>query len=80
MSALHKRTSSETKRIEAEPKQDDYGAAQLRRELALIVTGIVSVIALIASLQVGAMPVLDKMLPLVAIIFGFFFGQRARKS
>ena len=80
MSALHKRTSSETKRIKAEPKQEDYGAAQLRRELALIVTGIVSAIALIASLQVGAMPVLDKMLPLVAIIFGFFFGHRARKS
>jgi hypothetical protein len=52
----------------------------LRRDLALIVTGLLVVIVIVATFQAGAMPVLDKMLPLVTLIFGFFFGQRARRS
>jgi hypothetical protein len=49
------------------------------RHLALAATGLPIIIALIAALQIGAMPVLDKLLPLVAIIFGFFFGRRSNK-
>jgi fatty acid desaturase len=50
-----------------------------RRELALIVTGLITVIALVAVFQNGAMPVLDKVLPMVTLAFGFFFGQRAAR-
>jgi hypothetical protein len=60
-------------------RQEDPATARIRRDLALIVTGLLVVIALVAAFQIGAMPVLDKMLPLVAIIFGFFFGHRASK-
>jgi hypothetical protein len=43
-------------------------------------TVLLVIIALVAAFQMGAMTVLDKMLPLVAIIFGFFFGHRARRG
>lgn len=60
-------------------RREDPVAAQIRGNLAFITVGLLVVIALIAAFQIGAMPVLDKMLPLVAIIFGFFFGHRASK-
>jgi hypothetical protein len=42
-------------------------------------TGLVVIVALVAAYQEGAMPVLDKILPLVTLALGFFFGQRAAK-
>jgi len=45
----------------------------------LIATGLIAFIALVAVFQYGAMPVLDKVLPIVTLAFGFFFGQRAAK-
>ena len=51
----------------------------LRRDLALIVTGLVVIVAIVASFQIGAMPVLDKILPLVTLLLGFFFGPRVSK-
>jgi hypothetical protein len=58
---------------------ENITADRLRRDLALAATGLLVIIALIAAFQIGAMPVLDKLLPLVAIIFGFFFGRRSNK-
>lgn len=55
-------------------------ATLIRRDLALIVTGLVVAVALIATFQSGALPVLDKILPLVTLAFGFFFGHRASKT
>jgi hypothetical protein len=54
---------------------DDLLAARVRQILALMFTGLIAVIAIIAAAQIGAMPVLDKMLPLVTLILGFFFGR-----
>jgi hypothetical protein len=47
--------------------------------LALIIIGLVSIIALVAVFQSGAMPVLDKFLPLATLALGFFFGQQVAK-
>ena len=58
---------------------ENVAADRLRRDLALAATGLLVIVALIAAFQIGAMPVLDKLLPLVAIIFGFFFGRRSNK-
>jgi hypothetical protein len=58
---------------------ENIAADRLRRDLAFAATGLLVIIALIAVFQIGAMPVLDKLLPLVAIIFGFFFGRRSNK-
>ena len=61
------------------PGREDSAASRIRRNLAIMVTALLIVIALIATFQIGAMPVLDKLLPLVAIIFGLFYGHRAGK-
>jgi len=53
--------------------------SRVRRDLAIAAVGLLVVIALVAAFQNGAMLVLDKLLPLVAIIFGFFFGHKATK-
>jgi hypothetical protein len=37
---------------------------------------LLGILALVASFQTGAMPVLEKVLPLVTLVFGYFFGQR----
>ena len=62
-----------------EALHEDSSAVRIRRDLALIMTGLLVVMALVAAFQIGAMPVLDKMLPLIAIVFGFFFGHKASK-
>lgn len=59
-----------------ESKREDPVMTLIRRELALIIVGLAVVIALVASFQIGAMPVLDKVLPLVTLIVGFFFGHK----
>ena len=41
--------------------------------------GLVSIIALVAVFQNGAMPVLDKFLPLAMLVLGFFFGHQVAK-
>jgi hypothetical protein len=56
--------------------QKTFSAARIRRDLALIATILVVVLAVVASIQDGAMPVLEKLLPLVAMIFGFFFASK----
>ncbi len=62
-------------------QEDKLNAAtqRTRRELALIIIGLVSVIALVAAFQNGAMPVLDNFLPLATLAVGFFFGQQVAK-
>jgi hypothetical protein len=57
--------------------QDRMAASHIRRDLAIAFTVLLVIIAVMAALQNGAMPVLDKLLPLVAIIFGFFFGHKS---
>lgn len=59
------------------PKQRNITAAHIRRDLAMAITILLIIVAMIAAFQIGAMPVLDKVLPLAAIIFGFFFGHKA---
>lgn len=54
----------------------DTATPRLRRDLAVTVMILVAVISVVATFQSGAMPVLDKMLPLLALVFGFFFGQK----
>jgi hypothetical protein len=51
-------------------------APHLRGELALMMIALLGILALVASFQTGAMPVLEKVLPLVTLVFGYFFGQR----
>lgn len=68
-----------------QPAQDDAdeigeAASQpTRRQLALLIVGLVMVIALIATVQNNAMSVLDKLLPLATMIVGFFFGHQIRR-
>jgi uncharacterized protein YacL len=76
---LRDEVNSETISSANEPNQEDPVMTLIRRELALIITGLVVVIALVASFQIGAMPVLDKVLPLVTLIVGFFFGHKTSK-
>lgn len=59
-----------------ESRREDPVMTLIRRELALIIVGLVVIIALVASFQIGAMTVLDKVLPLVTLIVGFFFGHK----
>lgn len=49
----------------------------IRRELALILVGFIVIVALVAVVQSGAMSILDKFLPAIMLVLGFFFGQRA---
>jgi hypothetical protein len=59
-----------------ESGQEVVSANQIRRDLALIATALLVVLAVVASIQDGAMPVFEKLLPLVAMIFGFFFARK----
>jgi hypothetical protein len=52
---------------------------RIRRELALILVGFIVVVALIAVMQSGAMPILDKFLPAIMLVLGFFFGQKTSR-
>jgi hypothetical protein len=67
----------QTKLIKRTKSNDDPLAPRVRQILALIFTGLIAIIAIIAAAQIGAMPVLDKMLPLVTLILGFFFGRNS---
>lgn len=51
----------------------------IRRELALILVGFIVIVASIAVMESGAMPILDKFLPAIMLILGFFFGQRSNQ-
>lgn len=63
--------------VESENKVSDRLIHLVRRDLAVTITSLVVIVALVAAFQNGAMPVLDKVLPLVMLAFGFFFGHRA---
>ena len=63
----------------AEQRQEETTSLRTRRELAWAVTGLLIVVSVIAAFQKGALPVMDKVLPLAAIIFGFFFGNKTNK-
>jgi hypothetical protein len=56
--------------------KEALSADRIRRDLALIATILLVVLAMVAAIQSGAMPVLEKLLPLVAMIFGFFFARK----
>jgi hypothetical protein len=64
---------------EREKKNTDATAMSIRRELALILVGFIVVVALIAVVQTGAMPILDKFLPAIMLVLGFFFGQKSNQ-
>jgi hypothetical protein len=63
--------------VDSKNNMSDRLVHLVRRDLAVIITGLVVIVALVAAFQNGAMPVLDKVLPLVMLAFGFFFGHRA---
>ena len=63
-----------------EQNQEEATSHRARRELAWAVTGLLIVVSVIAALQKGALPVLDKVLPLAAIIFGFFLETKIINS
>jgi len=72
-------TNNDEKNLTEQDDKADVATQRTRRELALIIIGLVGVIALVAVFQNGAMPVLDKFLPLATLAAGFFFGQQAAK-
>jgi hypothetical protein len=63
----------------SEPQQEEVASLHTRRELTRAVTSLLIILSVIAAFQKGALPVLDKLLPLVAIIFGFFFGHKTNR-
>jgi hypothetical protein len=69
-------TSRDDKR---EMKNSDATEMSIRRELALILVGFIVIVALIAVAQAGATPILDKFLPAIMLVLGFFFGQKSNK-
>jgi hypothetical protein len=69
-------TSRDEKR---ETNNTDATAMSIRRELALILVGFIVVVALIAVVQSGATPILDKFLPAIMLVLGFFFGQKSNQ-
>jgi hypothetical protein len=58
------------------PSPDD----RTRFYLAIIVAALVVVLALITVVQPTASAVLDKMLPLLTMVLGFFFGQQVQRA
>jgi hypothetical protein len=56
------------------PPTDD----RIRLYLMFVVSTLVAVLALSAVVQPTAGPVLDKVLPLLALVVGYFFGQGRR--
>ena len=72
MTTSYKRSASKKR----ESDQEAAPANRIRRDLALIATILLVVLAVVASIQGGAMPVFEKLLPLVAMIFGFFFARK----
>ena len=58
------------------PSPDD----RARFYLALMVATLVAVLALVAVVQPSAGAVLDKVLPLLTMVIGFFFGQQVQRS
>lgn len=80
MANLVKRNPSQEPVDTPDLENDDTNLSVMRRNLALVVTLLLVVVALVAAFQIGAMPVLDKLLPLIAVVFTFFFGQKANKK
>jgi hypothetical protein len=58
-------------------KKDDGGTNEVRNHLAVLITSLLVILALIAAIQSGAMTVIQLLLPLVGTIFGFYFGYKA---
>jgi hypothetical protein len=60
-------------------KQDGH-TTDVRNHLAILMTSLLAILALVAAVQIGALPVIQLLLPLVGTIFGFYFGYRAGKT
>jgi hypothetical protein len=58
------------------PSPDD----RTRLYLALVVAALVTTLALAAVVQPTASAVLDKVLPLLTLVLGYFFGQEVRRA
>lgn len=58
------------------PTSDD----QTRFYLALVMATLVAVLALTSVVQPSASTVLDKVLPLLTLVLGYFFGQKVRRA
>lgn len=60
--------------------EQDTTTADVRNHLAIMMTALLVILALVAAVQTGAMPVIQVLLPLVGTIFGFFFGYRVGRT
>lgn len=68
MEDLEKSSSAEkAETLRPEPKTTS--------QIALIVTGLLVFVAILASFQTDAMSVLDKVETLVGVVFGYYFGR-----
>ena len=59
-----------------QPSPDD----RTRFYLAIMVATLVAVLALVAVVQPSASAVLDKLMPLLTMVIGFFFGQQVQRA
>jgi hypothetical protein len=57
-------------------RESTESALSTRNGLAYFLAVLVAVISLVAAFQKDAMSVLDKILPLLTLAFGFYFGQQ----
>jgi hypothetical protein len=65
-------------KLKTRPKKcrDDEQTSNIRNHLAVLLTSLLVILALLAAVQIGAMPVIQLLLPLIGTIIGFYFGVR----
>lgn len=63
------------------PKADHEAPSinTIRYQLAIMITALLVLIALLAAVQTNALAVLQILLPLIGTMFGFFFGYKVGK-
>lgn len=72
------KSHSPKKRIRnTKSEQDNAVTSRIRRELAVLAAILLVIISTIAAFQNGAMPVLDKLFPLLVVVFAFFFESKS---
>jgi hypothetical protein len=70
-------TGSPTPRVRPQ-KTPDTEAGNVRNHLAIMVVSLLVVLALVAAVQSGALPVLQYLSPIIGAIFGFYFGRATK--
>jgi len=68
--------SSHSDGVQSTNRESIESALSTRNGLAYFLAVLVAIISLVAAIQNDAMSVLDKILPLLTLAFGFYFGQQ----